>query len=85
MPALMRSACPVAARFRVPFPGSFRELHTTTGGTGMIIFGFVSLIIGIFGKIEFFWSIGVVVLVIGLILALFGATGHEVGGRRHYW
>jgi hypothetical protein len=25
------------------------------------------------------------VLVIGLILALLGAVGHAVGGRRHYW
>jgi hypothetical protein len=51
----------------------------------MIVFGFISLIVGILGKIEFFWTIGAVVLVIGLILALFGASGHEVGGRRHYW
>jgi hypothetical protein len=51
----------------------------------MIIFGIVSLIIGIFGKIEFFWTIGAVVLVIGLILALFGVVGHGAGGRRHYW
>jgi purine-cytosine permease-like protein len=51
----------------------------------MIVFGFVSLIVGILAKIEFFWTIGAVVLVLGLILALFGAIGHEVGGRRHYW
>jgi Family of unknown function (DUF6131) len=51
----------------------------------MITFGVVFLIIGILGKIEFFWSIGAIVLVIGLILALFGATGHGAGGRRHYW
>ena len=51
----------------------------------MIICGFVFLIVGILGKIEFFWTIGAMVLVIGLILALFGAIGHEVGGRRHYW
>lgn len=51
----------------------------------MIIFGFVFLITGILGKIEFFWTIGAVVLIIGLILALFGAIGHELGGRRHYW
>jgi hypothetical protein len=51
----------------------------------MIIFGLVFLIIGILGKIEFFWTIGGIVLVIGLILALLGAIGHGVGGRRHYW
>jgi hypothetical protein len=51
----------------------------------MIIFGLVFLIIGILGKIEFFWTIGGIVLVIGLILALLGAIGHRVGKRRHYW
>jgi hypothetical protein len=25
------------------------------------------------------------VLVIGLVLALAGATGRAIGGRRHYW
>jgi hypothetical protein len=31
------------------------------------------------------WSIGIVVLAIGLILALLAAMGRAVGGRRHYW
>jgi hypothetical protein len=73
----MRSACPVAARFRAPFPRSCRELHATN--RGVIIFGCVCLITGILGKIESFWTIGAVVLVIGLILALFGAVGHGAG------
>jgi hypothetical protein len=81
----MRSACPVAARFRTPSLVVVANYTPQTGGTGMIISGSVFLIVGILGKIEFFWSIGVIVLVIGLILALFGATGHGAGGRRHYW
>jgi hypothetical protein len=51
----------------------------------MIILGLVLLIIGFVVKIAILWSIGIVVLVIGLILALLGATGRAVGGRRHYW
>jgi uncharacterized protein DUF6131 len=35
--------------------------------------------------IHILWILGIVVLVIGLILALLGAVGHAVGGRRHYW
>jgi hypothetical protein len=31
------------------------------------------------------WTIGIIALVIGLILALLGAVGHAVGRRRHYW
>jgi hypothetical protein len=51
----------------------------------MIILGLVLLIVGFVVKIAILWSIGIVVLVIGLLLALLGATGRAVGGRRHYW
>lgn len=51
----------------------------------MIILGIILLIIGFVAKIAVLWTIGIIVLVVGLILALFGAVGHAVGGRRHYW
>jgi hypothetical protein len=51
----------------------------------MIILGIVLLIIGFLLKIAILWTIGIVVLVAGLILALLGTVGHAVGGRRHYW
>ncbi|HEX3514053.1 MAG TPA: DUF6131 family protein [Trebonia sp.] len=51
----------------------------------MIILGLVLLIVGFVVKIGVLWSIGVALLVIGLILALLGATGRAVAGRRHYW
>jgi hypothetical protein len=51
----------------------------------VIIVGIVLLILGFLLTIPILWSIGIVVLVIGLILALLGALGHAVGGRRHYW
>jgi len=51
----------------------------------MIILGIILLIVGFVVKIGIIWSIGIAVLVIGLILALLGATGRAVGGRRHYW
>lgn len=51
----------------------------------MIILGIVLLIIGFVAKIAILWSIGILVLVVGLILALLGTIGHAVGGRRHYW
>ncbi len=50
----------------------------------MIIFGVLLLIIGFVTGIPVVWSIGMIVLVIGLILWLLGALGHAVGGRRHY-
>jgi Family of unknown function (DUF6131) len=51
----------------------------------MIILGLILLIVGFVVKIGILWSIGIALLVIGLALALLGATGRAVGGRRHYW
>lgn len=51
----------------------------------MIILGIALLIVGFLVKIPILWTIGIIVLVIGLILVLLGSTGRAVGGRRHYW
>ncbi|MFG2819079.1 DUF6131 family protein [Kitasatospora sp. NPDC048365] len=51
----------------------------------MIALGVILLVIGFVTGIGFLWTIGVVLLVVGLILWLAGALGHAVGGRRHYW
>ena len=51
----------------------------------MIILGIVLLVIGFLTGIPIVWSIGVIVLVIGLVFWILGALGHAVGGRRHYF
>jgi Family of unknown function (DUF6131) len=51
----------------------------------MIILGLILLVIGFVAKIAILWTIGIVLLAIGLILVLLGAIGRGVGGRRHYW
>lgn len=51
----------------------------------MIIIGVILLIIGFIAGIPIVWTIGIIALVIGLVLALLGTVGHAVGGRRHYW
>lgn len=51
----------------------------------MIILGIVLLIIGFVVKIAILWTIGIIVLAVGLVLALLGSVGHAIGGRRHYW
>ena len=51
----------------------------------MIILGVILLIIGFVTGIAIVWTIGIIALVIGLALALLGAVGHAIGGRRHYW
>lgn len=51
----------------------------------MIILGVILLIIGFVAKIAIIWTIGIIVVVVGAILALLGTVGHAVGGRRHYY
>lgn len=51
----------------------------------MIIFGLILLLIGFVTGISFVWTLGVIVLVVGLVLWILGALGHAVGGRRHYF
>jgi hypothetical protein len=51
----------------------------------VIIFGLILLLIGFITGIAIVWTIGVIVLVIGLVLWLLGSMGHAVGGRRHYF
>jgi hypothetical protein len=60
-------------------------LATHLGGCdyAMIILGIVLLIIGFIAAVPILWSIGVIVLVIGLVFLIFGSLGHAIGGRRH--
>ncbi len=52
----------------------------------MIVLGIVLLIIAaLVPKLAVLWGIGLIVLVVGLILAVLGTIGHAVGGRRHYY
>jgi hypothetical protein len=51
----------------------------------MIFIGIVLLVLGLVLTVHILWILGIVVLVVGLILALLGATGREIGGRRHYF
>jgi len=51
----------------------------------MITLGVILLIVGFLIKIPILWSIGIVVLIIGLVLFALGAMGRAVGGRKHYY
>lgn len=51
----------------------------------MIVLGVVLLIIGFVAKVAIIWTLGVIAIVVGAILALAGTTGRAIGGRRHYW
>lgn len=51
----------------------------------MITIGIVLLLVGVLFNIPIAWSGGVLFLVIGVVLALLGMAGREIGGRRHYY
>jgi len=51
----------------------------------MIVFGLILLIIGFVLAFKVLWTIGMIVLLVGLVLWAMGALGHAVGGRRHYY
>ena len=51
----------------------------------MIILGLILLVIGFITGISVVWTIGTIILIVGLALWLLGALGHAVGGRRHFF
>ncbi|HEX5535326.1 MAG TPA: DUF6131 family protein [Actinomycetales bacterium] len=42
------------------------------------------LVLGFLLNISILWTIGIILIVVGVILWILGATGRAVGGRR-YW
>jgi hypothetical protein len=51
----------------------------------VITFGLVLLIIGFITGIAILWTLGMILLLVGLVFWILGAAGHAVGGRRHYY
>ncbi|MBT2448661.1 hypothetical protein J7F03_16495 [Streptomyces sp. ISL-43] len=51
----------------------------------MIALGIVLLIVGYLLGISILWTLGIILVVIGVVLWILGSVGHAVGGRRHYW
>jgi VIT1/CCC1 family predicted Fe2+/Mn2+ transporter len=51
----------------------------------MIVLGIILLVLGYLLGISILWTLGIILLVVGAILALLGAVGRPVGGRRFYY
>jgi membrane-bound ClpP family serine protease len=52
----------------------------------MIIFGIALVIIAVLiPKLAVLWGVGIIVLVVGVVLAVLGTMGRAVRGRRHYY
>jgi hypothetical protein len=51
----------------------------------VIVLGVVLLIIGFIAHVGIIWTLGIILIVIGAILAVLGTTGRQVGGRAHWY
>jgi hypothetical protein len=51
----------------------------------MILLGIILLVLGFVFTVHLLWMLGIVVLLVGVVLALLGSTGRAVGGRAHYF
>jgi fatty-acid desaturase len=51
----------------------------------MLILGLILIVIGAIVGIPVLYTIGIILAVIGLIFWILGATGHAIGGRKHYY
>ena len=51
----------------------------------MIILGIIMLVLGFVLNIPVLWTIGIILLVVGAVIAVLGAAGRAVGGRKHWY
>ena len=51
----------------------------------MIVLGLILLLLGVVFGVGILYSLGAILLVVGIILYILGATNRAVAGRRHYW
>ena len=51
----------------------------------MVILGVLLLILGWLLGVGILWTIGIILIVVGVILWILGSMGRAVGPRSHYW
>jgi hypothetical protein len=51
----------------------------------MIALGVICLILGLLFGVGVLWTIGLILVAVGIILALLGMMDRAVGPRRYYW
>lgn len=51
----------------------------------MLILGLILLLIGFLTGIGLLYTLGAILLIVGVVLYIMGASNHAVAGRRHWW
>ena len=64
---------------------SLTQTQTPTQEATVITLGVVLLLLGFLLGIPILWTLGMILLVVGIVLWILGAAGREIGGRRHYY
>jgi uncharacterized membrane protein len=76
----------LSAWSRILTVGGHPVLHNSGQETSVIVFGIILLLIAVMNpELAALWGVGIIALFVGLILAVCGAVGRNVGGRRHYY
>lgn len=51
----------------------------------MILLGLLLLLIGLVAGVGILYTLGIVLIIVGVVLMLLGRADRPVGGRAHYW
>ncbi|NLT56401.1 MAG: hypothetical protein GXX79_17950 [Actinomycetales bacterium] len=51
----------------------------------MIVLGIILLLLGYLLSVGILQTLGLILLLVGVVLYVLGAVGRPIGGRRHYW
>ena len=66
-------------------PGTARQRRHGRDVVTVIVLGLILLLIGLVAGVGLLWTVGVVLVLVGAVLWILGATGHQVGRRAHYF
>ena len=59
-----------------------RTLHRRSH---MISLGIVLLLVNLLVGLPVLNTLGLILIIVGVVLVLLGSTGRALGGRKHYW
>lgn len=51
----------------------------------MIVLGIVLILVAVLAKIAILETLGLILVVVGVVLVLLGSSGRSIGGRKHFW
>ena len=51
----------------------------------MVVCGVILMVLSVLLGIPLFWTLGIILVVVGVILWIAGAMDYAIGPRRYYW